>query len=81
MHLLIFRKPQDAMEKILTEYNRFDDSSDGVDGPLYQAIKILQSNFLNNKEVNFIFQSICVTTFVIYFLCLNNYNLSKTHMV
>jgi hypothetical protein len=56
------------MEKTLTEYNRFDDSSDGVDGPLYQAIKMLQSNFLNNKEVNFIYHYICVTMFVIYFL-------------
>ena len=55
---LHFSQPKDVMEKILSEYNRFDDNSDGVDGPLYEAIEILQSNFLNNKEVNHLFKSV-----------------------
>ena len=55
----IFRQPKDIMEKILSEYNRFDDSSNGVHGPLYEAIEMLRSNFLDNKEVDLSFKSIC----------------------
>lgn len=44
-------QPKYVMEKILLEYNRYDDNINGVDGPLYEAIEMLRSNFLDNKEV------------------------------